>query len=121
MACTNFVSCRSGLQRPRHFPKAYASNVDRAKFILQRVCRRCSETVEDHLQHLQQIFNRLEQAGQKLHREKYSFARPRVLYLGHVISSEGIYPNLEKIQAVKEFPVPTNVKAVREFLGLASY
>ena len=42
-------------------------------------------------------------------------------YLGYVISAEGILPNLAKILAVQEFPTPTNVRAVREFLGLASY
>ena len=46
---------------------------------------------------------------------------PEVPYLGYVISAEGILPNLAKILAVQEFPTPTNVRAVREFLGLASY
>ena len=46
---------------------------------------------------------------------------PEVLYLGHLVSVDGICPNLEKIRAVVDFPVPTNVKTVREFLGMASY
>ena len=42
-------------------------------------------------------------------------------YLGHVISEEGISPNPDKVKAVCEFPVPTSVKGVRQFLGMASY
>ena len=46
---------------------------------------------------------------------------PEVLYLGCVISAEGILPNPHNILAVKEFPTHTNIRAVREYLGLASY
>ena len=46
---------------------------------------------------------------------------PEVRYLSCVISAEGILPNPDKILAVKEFPTHTNVRAVRECLGLASY
>lgn len=41
--------------------------------------------------------------------------------MGHVVSSEGIAPNEDKISAVKDFPHPHNVKTVRSFLGLANY
>ena len=42
-------------------------------------------------------------------------------YLGHIVSADGVTPNPAKIQAVESFPVPTNVKSVKEFLGLCSY
>ena len=80
-----------------------------------------SETVKEHGDHLCQIFQRLWRFRLKLHPEKCKFARPSVGYLGHVISGEGIAPNPEKIRAVQNFPVPTSVKAVRQFLGMASY
>ena len=79
------------------------------------------ETVEEHGDHLYQIFQRLRRLRLKLHPEKCKFAWPSVGYLGHVISGEGIAPNPEKIRAVQNFPVPTLVKAVRQFLGMASY
>jgi len=37
------------------------------------------------------------------------------------VSATGIRPNPDKVRAVREFRVPTNVKMVREFLGLAGY
>ena len=80
-----------------------------------------SKTVEEHLDHLAQVFNRLRKIGLKLHPQKCSFTHPKVLYLGHIISSEGIAPNPDKVRAVREFQIPTNARAVREFLGIAGY
>ena len=80
-----------------------------------------SDSVEDHVQHLQLIFDRLRKVGLKLHPLKCRFALPEVLYLGHLVSADGIRPNPEKVRAVVDFPVPTDVKKVREFLGMASY
>ena len=57
----------------------------------------------------------------RLHPVKCEFASPKVPYLGHVVTAEGILPNPDKVKAVKEFRNPTNVKEVREFLGLAGY
>ena len=80
-----------------------------------------SANPEEHVEHLRQIFGRLRRFGLKLHPEKCKFGRSRVEYLGHVISEEGISPNPDKDKAVCEFPVPTSVKGVRQFLGMASY
>ena len=52
---------------------------------------------------------------------KCHFAFPKVKYLGHIVSREGIQPDLDKICAVKDFPVSTKVTDVRSFLGLRNY
>ena len=44
-----------------------------------------------------------------------------LLFLGHVVSSEGIRPDPEKTAAVAQFPTPMDKKAVRRFLGLCAY
>ncbi len=80
-----------------------------------------SDSVEVHVKHFRRVFQRLQEAGLKLHPHKCHFGRQEVPYLGYLISSRGIFPNPEKIQAVRDFPTPTNVKAVQEFLGLGSY
>lgn len=57
----------------------------------------------------------------KLRPEKFHFAKDSVKYLGHIISREGLKPDLSNVEAVKDFPVPRDVTAVRRFLGLAGY
>lgn len=54
-------------------------------------------------------------------KKKCSFAKPRVDYLGHIISGHGVEVGLEKIRAIKEWPIPTNVREVQGFLGLIGY
>jgi len=76
---------------------------------------------DEHLERLQEVFNRFCQAGLKLKPSKCFLLRPRVPYLGHVISAEGVSTDPAKIEAVKQWPVPSKVTDVRSFLGLASY
>ena len=44
-----------------------------------------------------------------------------VKYLGHTITPQGIKPNSDRVVAVQDYPVPTSVKAIRQFVGLVSY
>ena len=73
------------------------------------------------MQHLQQVFERVRSAGLLLHPKKCCFAQCSTTYLGHVITGHIIKPDPNITMAVQEFPIPTSVKAVRQFLGLASY
>ena len=80
-----------------------------------------SHTLEDHLQHLCAVIERLRGAGLKLKPSKCHFIQKEVEYLGHVISPDGLKPNPGRVSAVKEYSAPSNVKEVRQFLGIASY
>lgn len=80
-----------------------------------------SATEKEHMDHLRQVFQRLREAGLTLRGRKCHIAMRQVRYLGHVFSASGMSPDQEKIQAVREWPVPTNATEVRQFLGLASY
>lgn len=52
---------------------------------------------------------------------KCLFAQDHIEYLGHVISSKGIAPDLTKIEAMLHWPVPTNLKELGGFLRFTSY
>ena len=80
-----------------------------------------SKDLESHKRDLQLIFDRLEKAGLTLKTDKCQFAKPSVKYLGHILSAEGVTPNPEKIEIIKNYPRPANVKQVRQFLGLSQY
>ncbi|UYV82546.1 hypothetical protein LAZ67_21002737, partial [Cordylochernes scorpioides] len=57
-------------------------------------------------------------------REKTDFVTPDGLFEfkgGHLIDGDGIYPDPDKVEAVRNFPRPKNVSEVRSFLGLCSY
>ena len=80
-----------------------------------------SKTEEEHLQHLEEIFERLRKAGLKLKLQKCSFFKKHIQYLGHLISDEGIQPLPEKLETIAKMPVPQNAKQVKQFLGLVGY
>jgi len=80
-----------------------------------------SRTLEEHKDHLKQVFKRLGEVGLKLNPKKCSFACQQVEYLGHVITVDGLKPNPDRIEAVKKFRVPQDLTTIRQFLGLASF
>ena len=80
-----------------------------------------SRTLEDHLEHLRLVIDCLQQAGLKLKPSKCHFVREEVEYLGHLITPQGLKPNPRLVTAVRDFPVPQNLKQLRQFLGLSSY
>lgn len=80
-----------------------------------------SKTFEEHLEHLENVFTRLEAADLRIEISKCNFASHGVKVLGHIINVEGIKSNPQKTEAIANWVPPTNVKEVRQFLGLVSY
>jgi hypothetical protein len=78
-------------------------------------------TIEEHASRLSHILERFERTNLQLQRAKCKFAQPQVEYLGYIASKDGIRASPDKTKAVKNFPVPKNVKEVRSYLGLASF
>ena len=67
------------------------------------------------------MLERIRDAGLKLKLSKCEFVRKQVEYLGHILTPEGLKTNPRLTQAVADFPTPTTVKEVHQFLGLCSY
>lgn len=67
------------------------------------------------------VLNKLCQYNLKLQSETYEFLRKEVKYFGHIITEEGILPDPAKLRAVRNFPIPTKVKEIQAFIGLAGY
>ena len=67
---------------------------------------------EQHLSNLVQVFERLENAGLKLQPHKCHLLRSKVRFLGHVVSTQGVSPDPEKSDKVKQWPTPTSKKEV---------
>jgi hypothetical protein len=58
---------------------------------------------------LDKVFTALRDAGLKLNASQCSFGVNRATYLGHIISKHGIEVDPDKVQAVRDFPVPLNI------------
>lgn len=80
-----------------------------------------SNGVKEHAERLRRVFEKLREAKLSLKFDKCNFALSEVKYLGHIISRTGVHPDPEKIEAVQNFPIPSNVKELQSFLGLSNY
>jgi hypothetical protein len=80
-----------------------------------------SKNKEDHAKHLRIALQVLREHQLYAKFSKCEFWLDQVEFLGHVISKEGIAVNPSKVQAVLDWQVPTNVKEIRGFLGMAGY
>lgn len=76
---------------------------------------------ETHVRVLQTIFDRLLAAGVTVNRDKCEFGKSELKYLGYVVDHNGLRVDADKVSAVTQFPTPTNVKAIRRFVGLSAW
>ncbi|GBO30384.1 Retrovirus-related Pol polyprotein from transposon 17.6 [Araneus ventricosus] len=80
-----------------------------------------SNNSEEHKQHLKQVFERLSQHGLKLNPLKCVLGKPSVKFLGCLITSEGVKPLPEKVQAISQFPKPQNIAELKRFLAMLNF
>ena len=80
-----------------------------------------SPDFETHLERLEEVFTRLQKAGLKLKPSKCHLFQEEVKYLGHIVSRNGISTDPEKVEAVAEWPTPSNINDLRSFMGTVGY
>ena len=80
-----------------------------------------SGSPEEHSEHLRIVLQTLRERQLYAKLSKCQFWLDRVVFLGHVISVEGVSVDPHKIEAVVNWKPPNNVSEVRSFLGLAGY
>jgi hypothetical protein len=67
-----------------------------------------SKDFVEHIEHLKQVFERIRQANLKIKGTKCTFFKTELVYLGHLISAEGIRPDPAKIRAINKIGSPKN-------------
>ena len=80
-----------------------------------------SDSAERNCEHLTEILDRFSQAKLRLNPGKCKFAICKVIYLGHVLSTDGISVDKKKVSVIKTFPVPKNAQQLRSLLGICNY
>jgi hypothetical protein len=80
-----------------------------------------SKSEEEHAQHLRVILHRHRDHQLYTKFSKCAFWLNEVLFLGHIISVEGIAVGPSKVQEVLDWKSPRSVMQIRSFLGLAGY
>ncbi|XP_026419641.1 uncharacterized protein LOC113315596 [Papaver somniferum] len=80
-----------------------------------------SKSESEHIQHVKLVCEALRAHQIFLKQQKCEFAKETISYLGHMVSSEGVSVDSDKIYCITNWPLPTTVKALRGFLGLDGY
>jgi diadenosine tetraphosphatase ApaH/serine/threonine PP2A family protein phosphatase len=80
-----------------------------------------SLTWAEHMQHVKLVFEQRRAHRLYIKKSKCVFGGMLVAYIGHIILAEGVAMDPEKVSAVKAWPKPWTVRALRGFLGLMGY
>ena len=96
------------------------SNTVTLLFYLDDICI-FGSSINEMLDKIAMVLQCLKDFNLKIKPKKSFFFQSDVLFLGHMLSKDGILSNPEKVSKVKNWPIPKMVKEVHSFLGLASY
>ncbi len=80
-----------------------------------------AKSFQEHIRRVDEVLARIKNAGLKLKPEKCNMLQTEVVFLGHVVSKEGIRPDPSNIAKVVQWPVPQNAKQVKQFVATGSY
>ena len=78
-------------------------------------------TKENHDENLIQVLTWIRDSGFKLNYSKCIFGTRELVYLGHIISAGDVRPDLNKIKAITNMPIPSNKFQLQRFLSMAKY
>jgi transposase InsO family protein len=81
----------------------------------------CSETFEEHLAWIKKVADRLSEANLTINTSKSKFAQKQIKYLGYILSGEGLRPDPAKVSGIVNYPVPTKIRDIRQFMGMANF
>ena len=80
-----------------------------------------SKSMEDHAHHVRQVLSILRKEKLFGNLAKCTFSKDKLIFLGFVVSSKGIEVDDSKVEAIRNWPTPTNVSQVRSFHGLGGF
>ena len=79
------------------------------------------KTLQEHDERLRKVFMKIRESGLKLNKTKCQIRKQSIVFLGHIISSEGIKTDPSKIEAISKMLLPTSVSELQRSLGMVNY
>ena len=76
---------------------------------------------KDHMEHIHEVLTWFAEANVTINLAKSEFGHAEVTFLGHVAGNEQIKPLKAKVQAIMEYPAPTNKRKLMRFLAMVGY
>lgn len=80
-----------------------------------------SKDMQQHEQHLRQVFERLQKNGMVINAPKCILGAKAVTYLGYHVNSEGTSPLPERVEAIQQYERLQDVTQLRRFLGIINF
>ena len=77
--------------------------------------------LNQHVKRVEQVLERIKAAGLKLKPEKCHMLRTKVVFLGHVVSKDGVLPDPTNVMKIADWPRPTTQKQVKQFVATGSF
>ena len=75
----------------------------------------------EHISRIEEVFERLRQAGLKLKPQKCCMLQTEVVFLGHVVTASGVKINPTNVSKVLDWPQPKTAKQIKQFVAMGSY
>ena len=79
------------------------------------------ENFDQHISRVSEVLERITQAGMKLKPEKCKLLQTEVVFLGHIVSKNGVMPDPTNIAKIVQWPTPQTAKQVKQFVATGSY
>ncbi|XP_010275023.1 PREDICTED: uncharacterized protein LOC104610208 [Nelumbo nucifera] len=80
-----------------------------------------SKSITDHVGHIREVLKTLRENKLYANLNKCIFMSDNLLFLGFIVSKDGVKVDEEKVKAIREWPTPSTVTDVRRFHGLATF
>jgi hypothetical protein len=80
-----------------------------------------SDSFEEHIGHLREVFRRLRNAGLTVNPAKVKFATTHLFFLGHIISPSGVSVDPDRTKAIRKFQTPRDDKGIASFVGMVNF
>jgi hypothetical protein len=78
-------------------------------------------TVEEHDERVKNVLQRAQKFNLNLNPDKCKIRCTEVLYIGHVLTGDGVKPDASKLEAINGMPAPEDKYGVQRLLGMVNY